>query len=36
MRTVDLDALTSLGQLLPALYVANNTAGGTISTDVLA
>jgi hypothetical protein len=36
MRTVDLDALTSLGQLLPALYLANNTAGDTVSTDVLA
>ena len=36
IRTVDLDALTALGQLLPALYLANNTAGDTISTDVLA
>jgi len=36
IRTVDMDALASLGQLLPALYVANNTAGDTVSTDVLA
>ncbi|MBV9822482.1 MAG: hypothetical protein JO144_09595, partial [Actinobacteria bacterium] len=35
MRTVDIDALTTLGQLLPALYVANNVAGDTVSTDVL-
>jgi hypothetical protein len=35
MRTVDVDALSALGQLLPALYLANNIAGDTVSTDVL-
>ena len=37
IRTVDLDSLTGLGQLLPALYFGHNTSGpqapDTVSTD---
>ena len=36
IRTVDLEALSDIGQLLPALYLANNTSGDTVSTDLLA
>ncbi|MGE3177736.1 MAG: hypothetical protein AB7O32_09715, partial [Vicinamibacterales bacterium] len=35
VRTVDLEALQEIGQLLPALYLPHNTAGDTASTDVL-
>jgi hypothetical protein len=35
VRTVDLEALKEIGQLLPALYLPHNTAGDTASTDVL-
>jgi hypothetical protein len=34
VRTVDLDALTVGGQLLPALYFAFNTAGDTVSANL--
>ena len=33
IRTVDPEALDQVGQLLPALYVPNNVAGDTASTD---
>jgi len=36
VRTVDLDALDTAGQLLPALYFAFNTAGDTVSTNLKA
>jgi hypothetical protein len=35
VRTVDPEALTDVGQLLPALYVPNNVAGDTASTEIL-
>lgn len=34
IRTVDPEALTEVGQLLPALYLANNVAGDTVSTEL--
>jgi hypothetical protein len=33
LRTVDLTALETVGQFLPALYFANNASGATIATD---
>lgn len=35
IRTVDLEALDEGGQLVPALYMANNVAGDTVSTDFI-
>ena len=35
IRTVDPEALDQVGQFLPALYLPNNEAGATASTDVL-
>lgn len=34
VRTVDPEALDAVGQLLPALYLAHNDAGHTVSTDL--
>jgi hypothetical protein len=33
IRAVDTDALDEIGHYLPALYLAFNTAGETVSTD---
>jgi hypothetical protein len=35
LRTVDWDALTTTGQVLPAFYIANNQGGQTVSTDIV-
>jgi len=36
IRTVDLDSVQQVGQILPALYFALNLKGATISTDFIA